>query len=291
VDPSTRDRARSHVLGISVDAFTMRQAVTQCTDAMESGSYLSIGVVNAAKIVAMRQDLRLRQAVGGCEMILADGQSVVWASRMLGAPLPERVAGIDLFQQLLAEAARRHSRVYFLGARPDVLAQMLDQVGRSFPGLSVAGARDGYFTASQESEVAAEIRSSGADLLFIGMSSPKKEMFLSRWGQATGASVVHGVGGSFDILAGITRRAPLWYQKYGLEWLYRVQQEPLRLSRRYLTTNAAFMVMLAREVIKGRIARRMALPRTTVPVPPPDTVLPTASLPSQVLYVTPGEGP
>jgi hypothetical protein len=116
-------------------------------------------------------------------------------------------------------------------------------------------------------------------------------MFLSRWGQATGASVVHGVGGSFDILAGITRRAPLWYQKYGLEWLYRVQQEPLRLSRRYLTTNAAFMVMLAREVIKGRIAGRMALPLATVPVPPPDTVLPTAPLPSQVLYVTPGEGP
>src|SRR6266581_3062408 len=99
VDLSTRERARPQVLGISVDAFTMTQAVTQCTDAMESGRYLSIGVVNAAKIVAMRQDPRLRQAVTGCEMILADGQSVVWASRMLGAPLPERVAGIDLFQQ------------------------------------------------------------------------------------------------------------------------------------------------------------------------------------------------
>jgi Glycosyl transferase WecG/TagA/CpsF family len=115
-------------------------------------------------------------------------------------------------------------------------------------------------------------------------------MFLSRWGQATGASVVHGVGGSFDILAGITQRAPLWYQKHGLEWLYRVRQEPLRLSRRYLTTNAAFMVMLAREVLACHPARR-ALLRATAPVPAPEGGLPAAPLPSQVLYVTPGEGP
>lgn len=284
---STRDRARPHVLGIALDAFTMTQAVTQCTDAMESGRYLSIGVVNAAKIVAMRQSLPLRQAVNGCEMILADGQSVVWASRMLRVPLPERVAGIDLFQELLAEAARRGSRVYFLGARPDVLAQMLDEIGRTFPSLLVAGARDGYFTAAQEPEVAAEIRRSGADLLFVGISSPKKELFLSRWGQATGASVVHGVGGSFDILAGITQRAPLWYQKHGLEWLYRVRQEPLRLSRRYLTTNASFMVMVAREVLRDRAIRRTALPRTGTPAMAEGPDLPAA----QMVYMTPGEGP
>jgi N-acetylglucosaminyldiphosphoundecaprenol N-acetyl-beta-D-mannosaminyltransferase len=275
------------VLGVSLDAFTMTQAVTRCTNAMETGKYLSIGVVNAAKIVAMRQDPRLRQAVSGCEMVLADGQSVVWASRMLRAPLPERVAGIDLFQELLAEASRRGSRVYFLGARPDVLAQMLDEVGRLFPGLSIAGARDGYFSADEEPAVAAEIRRSGADLLFVGMSSPKKELFLSRWGEATGASVVHGVGGSFDILAGITQRAPLWYQKHGLEWLYRVRQEPLRLSRRYVTTNASFMVMLAREVIRDRAARR----------PPPGTTPATATAADapaaqpQMVYLTPGEGP
>ena len=138
--------------------------------------------------------------------------------------------------------------------------------------------------------MAAEIRSSGADLLFVGMSSPKKEMFLSRWGQATGAAVVHGVGGSFDILAGITQRAPLWLQKRGLEWLYRVRQEPLRLSRRYLTTNAAFMVMLAREVLRNRAARRTA-PRALPPGPPQEAGLTAVALPSQALYVTPGEGP
>jgi N-acetylglucosaminyldiphosphoundecaprenol N-acetyl-beta-D-mannosaminyltransferase len=243
---------RRQVLGVRIDPLTMTQALEQCTDAVRRRQYLSIGVVNAAKIVAMRRDQRLKQAVGGCHLILADGQSVVWASRLLRVPLPERVAGIDLFQVLLAEAAQRGSRVFFLGARPDVLAEMLNRIGRSFPALQVAGARDGYFRAGQEAEVAAEIRACGADLLFVGMSSPKKELFLSRWGQATGASVVHGVGGSFDVLAGLTRRAPLWYRRYGLEWLYRAQQEPVRLGRRYLTTNTAFIALLAREMLRTR---------------------------------------
>jgi N-acetylglucosaminyldiphosphoundecaprenol N-acetyl-beta-D-mannosaminyltransferase len=296
MDVSIRDRAQARVLGISIDAFTMSQAVAQCTDTLENGGYLSIGVVNAAKIVAMRQDARLREAVSGCHMILADGQSVVWASRMLRAPLPERVTGIDLFQALLAEAAERGRRVYFLGARPDVLAQMLIEVGRRYPALSIAGARDGYFVSDEEPEVAAEIRNSGADLLFVGMSSPKKELFLGQWGEATGVRVVHGVGGSFDIVAGLTRRAPLWYQKHGLEWLYRARQEPLRLGKRYLTTNTSFIVMLAREMLRDRAPRRAVLSRPPQGTAPPGTApaadMPAALVPKQRTYTAPtGEGP
>jgi N-acetylglucosaminyldiphosphoundecaprenol N-acetyl-beta-D-mannosaminyltransferase len=276
VNLSTRDHERSHVLGIGIDAFTTAQAVGQCTEAMEHGRYLSVGVVNAAKIVAMRRDVRLKGAVSACQMILADGQSVVWASRMLRVPLPERVAGIDLFLELLAEAEQRGRRVYFLGARPDVLKQMLAEVGRQFPQLRIAGARDGYFTSEEEPEVAADVRRSGAALLFLGMSSPKKELFLSQWGEATGASVVHGVGGSFDVLAGVTKRAPLWYQKHGLEWFYRARQEPLRLGRRYLTTNASFIALLAREVIK-----RHAQPQPTSPETARNHEMPAVLVPSQ----------
>ena len=282
------DRLRRQVLGIPIDAFTMSQAVAQCTEAMEREGYLSIGVVNAAKIVAMRRDTQLEQAVTGCDMILADGQSVVWASRMLRAPLPERVAGIDLFLALLAEAAQRGSRVYFLGARPEVLAQMLDEVSRRFPALTVAGARDGYFQADEEPEVVAEIQRSGADLLFLGMSSPKKEVFVSRWGETTGVCVVHGVGGSFDVLAGLTKRAPVWYQKHGLEWLYRAQQEPLRLGRRYLTTNAAFILMVARQLVRDRAGNgptlsQMADPRTA------ETGEPATLATPQTTNAAPGE--
>jgi N-acetylglucosaminyldiphosphoundecaprenol N-acetyl-beta-D-mannosaminyltransferase len=247
------DPDRQHLFDLPVDPITLDQAVQRCVQAVEQRHYLPVGVINAAKIASMRRDRALRDAVTRCPMILADGQSVVWASRLLGAPLPERVAGIDLFERLLAVAARSGYRVFFLGARPDVLDGMLAEVARRYPRLTVAGARDGYYRSEQEAEVVAQIRSSDADLLFLGMSSPRKELFVAAHGEATGAPVVHGVGGSFDVLAGATRRAPQWYQRHGLEWLYRARQEPARLGRRYLVTNTAFMALVARELAVARL--------------------------------------
>src|ERR1700685_3759224 len=183
--PMDHDRAvprRQEGLGIGVDGPTMRGAVSRCTEAVERGAYLSVGVVNAAKVVAMRRDERLRDAVSGCCMVLADGQAGVWAGRLLGSPLPERVAGIDLFQELLGQAARRGYRVYLLGARPDVLPRTMAEAVRRYPGLIVAGASDGYFPADEASAVAAKIRRLGPDMVFLGMSSPRKELFLSEWG-------------------------------------------------------------------------------------------------------------
>jgi N-acetylglucosaminyldiphosphoundecaprenol N-acetyl-beta-D-mannosaminyltransferase len=261
MNPNMADLPGRELFGLRLDPLTMGQAVARCTDAIEHHEQLSIGVVNAAKIVTMRRDEQLRGAVAGSGMILADGQAVVWAGRVLGAPLPERVAGVDLFMELLAESARRGYRVYFLGARPDVLTRMMEEAGRRFPGLIVVGARDGYYQPGQEAEIAEEIRTSRADILFLGMSSPRKELFMGEWGPATKAHVLHGVGGSFNILAGETRRAPVWLQTHGLEWLYRAWQEPIRLGRRYLTTNLAFLALVARERIRrpgGRDGRAAA---------------------------------
>lgn len=238
---------RRSLFGIDVDALTMDQTVERCLAAVREGRRLEIGVVNAAKLVNMRRDPLLARAVAGCDLVLADGQAVVWAARVLRAPLPERVAGIDLFLRLLAEAETAGIPVYFLGARPEVLQEMLRRVAVRFPALQVAGHRDGYFDDSEQEAVARNIAESGAHLLFLGMTSPKKEVFTAAWGARTGARVVHGVGGSFDILAGVTRRAPESWQRRGLEWLYRALQEPRRLGRRYLTTNAAFVLMTARE--------------------------------------------
>jgi N-acetylglucosaminyldiphosphoundecaprenol N-acetyl-beta-D-mannosaminyltransferase len=242
--------ARKSLFGFELDPLTMDETVRRCLEAVHRGEQLEIGVVNAAKLVNMRRDERLAKAVTGCDLVLADGQAVVWASRVLRAPLPERVAGIDLFLRLLAEAESAGMSVYFLGARQEVLEQMLRRVADRFPRLTVAGSRNGYFDDSEQEAIAGAIADSGAQMLFLGMTSPKKEIFTAAYGARTGARVVHGVGGSFDILAGITKRAPVSWQRWGVEWLYRVLQEPRRLGRRYLTTNAAFLIMTAREFIR-----------------------------------------
>ncbi|MGW2650179.1 WecB/TagA/CpsF family glycosyltransferase [Streptomyces sp. NPDC001393] len=241
---------RRTLFGVELDPLTMDETVERCLEAVRDGRQLEIGVVNAAKLVHMRRDARLARAVSGCDLVLADGQAVVWAGRVLRAPLPERVAGIDLFLRLLTEAEKAGMPVYFLGAGQDVLEQMLRRVADRFPGLKVAGSRNGYFDDSQQEAIAQAIARSGAQLLFLGMTSPKKEIFTAAYGARTGARVVHGVGGSFDILAGVTKRAPASWQRWGLEWLYRALQEPRRLGRRYLTTNAAFLLMTARELIR-----------------------------------------
>ncbi|NNN28807.1 WecB/TagA/CpsF family glycosyltransferase [Streptomyces sp. S3(2020)] len=241
---------RRTLFGVELDPLTMDQTVARCLDAVREDRRLEVGVVNAAKLVNMRRDPRLAEAVSGCDLVVADGQAVVWAGRVLRAPLPERVAGIDLFLRLLAEAESAGMSVYFLGARQEVLEEMVRRVADRFPALKVAGSRNGYFEDSQQEDIADDIAHSGAQMLFLGMTSPKKEIFTAAHGARTGARVVHGVGGSFDILAGITKRAPAAWQRMGLEWLYRALQEPRRLGRRYLTTNAAFVLMTAREFIR-----------------------------------------
>ncbi|WP_143591461.1 WecB/TagA/CpsF family glycosyltransferase [Thermoactinospora rubra] len=240
------------VLGHRLHALTLAEAVSRCVTAVERRENLTIGVLNAAKIVKMRSDRELRESVSSCDLVLADGQSVVWASRLLRQPLPERVAGIDLFTELMAEGSERGYRAYFLGAENEVLERMLQTVRARYPGLVVAGARDGYFTDEEAGPVADEIAAAKPDLLFLGMTSPKKEIFLASYAHRIDVGVVHGVGGSFDVLGGRTRRAPLSWQRLGLEWLYRLLQEPRRLGPRYLSTNLAFVWMVAVELMGGR---------------------------------------
>jgi N-acetylglucosaminyldiphosphoundecaprenol N-acetyl-beta-D-mannosaminyltransferase len=242
------------LFGLRVDALTLDETVQRCIAAAEAGQPLEVGVINAAKVVKMGRDGELRAAVAGCDLIVADGQSVVWASKLLRTPLPERVAGIDLFQQLLVAAERKGLSVYFLGAREEVLAEMVRRMQTWYPKLRIAGSRDGYFGDDEAGEVADKVRASGASLLFLGMTSPKKEKFVATYGERTGASVVHGVGGSFDVFAGVVRRAPRAWQKAGLEWLYRAAQEPRRLGGRYLSTNAKFIRLVISEMVRTRRA-------------------------------------
>lgn len=235
------------MFGLKIDALTLDDVVWYCRRAVAQRQRLLIGVVNAAKVVNLRSDADLRESLLECDLVLADGQSVVWAGRVLHQRLPERVAGIDLFVRLLELADQENRSIYLLGAKPEVLARLAEVITGRYPGLRIVGRRDGYFSDEQGAEVAAEIRASGADMLFLGMVSPKKEIFLGRYGADLGVPVLHGVGGSFDVLAGVTARAPQLWQRAGMEWAYRLVQEPRRLWRRYLRTNTRFVVLLFQE--------------------------------------------
>ena len=243
------------LFGIPVAALTMSEAVAVVDRAIASRERLLVGVVNAAKVVNMRRDEQLRDAVLSSELILADGFAVVAAARMLGRPLPERVAGIDLMCAILEHGRSRGYRVFCLGATADVLGMAERAIAQRYPGVELVGRQHGYFTAGEEPRIAAAIRASRADILFVAMTSPRKEQFLAAWGPEIGVPVCHGVGGSFDVLAGKVRRAPESWQRLGLEWLYRVCQEPRRLWKRYLVTNSLFLGLLLKELCRGASTR------------------------------------
>jgi N-acetylglucosaminyldiphosphoundecaprenol N-acetyl-beta-D-mannosaminyltransferase len=246
---------RADILGCPIDRLGMAETLAAIERAIATGGYTQHMAINAAKLVAMKDDPKLCEIIDGCELVNADGQSVVWASRLLGDPLPERVAGIDLMVALLDLAESRGYRVYFLGARAAVLERAVNRLQERYPELRVAGARDGYFTDDEAADVCDEIRSSRADVLFVAMSSPRKEYFLGEFGPDLGVPFVMGVGGSIDVIAGITRRAPRAWQRLGLEWLYRLLQEPRRMFRRYAVTNTRFIVLVGLALLSSRASQ------------------------------------
>lgn len=245
---STETRDRAVVLNCAIDRLDMEQTLARCQEVIEQGLFAQQVSINAAKLVAMRHDAALRDVIDRCVLVNADGQSVVWASRLLGDPLPERVAGIDLVHGLIAMAAREGYGVYILGARRTVLETAVQRLRQQFPRLRIVGYRDGYFSDDKSPEVAADIRASGAQILFVAISSPRKENWLGEYGTTLNVPLVMGVGGSIDVVAGITRRAPRSWQRLGLEWLYRLLQEPRRMFRRYLVSNVRFSILVARGV-------------------------------------------
>jgi N-acetylglucosaminyldiphosphoundecaprenol N-acetyl-beta-D-mannosaminyltransferase len=236
------------LFGIPIHALTMAQTIAHCDQTIRLQRRLMIGVVNAAKVVNMRRTPILGQAVLQSDLVLADGMAIVWASRILRQPLPERVAGIDLFERLLQLANERNYSIYLLGATQDVMDRLLDRITTQYPKLRIAGSRNGYFDGAQAEQIALQIKELHPDMLFLGMTSPKKEIFLAQWAGLLDVAVCHGVGGSFDVLSGQVKRAPAVWQRLGLEWLYRVVQEPRRMWRRYLVTNSIFICLLLREI-------------------------------------------
>jgi N-acetylglucosaminyldiphosphoundecaprenol N-acetyl-beta-D-mannosaminyltransferase len=237
----------AHVPVHVVDTDAALVAIDRFID--EGGPHYNIAI-NAAKVVEYQQDPALREAIDDAHLLTADGQAVVWAARLLGQHLPARVAGADLMELLLEHAARRGYSVYLLGARDVVVQQCVDRAAVMFPSLKIAGYRNGYFKADEEPAVIAAIREAAPDILFLGFGTPAKEYFMHRRHRELGVPFVMGVGGTFDVFAGLTRRAPDWMQRAGLEWFYRTMQEPRRMWKRYLFGNSRFLWLVAKDLFR-----------------------------------------
>ncbi|HEY9439411.1 MAG TPA: WecB/TagA/CpsF family glycosyltransferase [Streptomyces sp.] len=231
------------VCGLPVHPLTLKESVASAEALIADGGPHQHVVLNAAKIVQAHDNPELARIIRSCSLINADGQSVVWAGRLLGSPLPERVAGIDFMLALWRSAARKGYRVYLLGAEPGVV-EATARIAAS-QGVEVVGYQDGYWDETQESHVVAAVREARPDILFLAVPSPRKEYFLARRQKDLGCALMVGVGGSFDVVAGVRSRAPRWMQRVGLEWFHRLIQEPRRMFLRYAVGNTRFVALTA----------------------------------------------
>lgn len=241
------------MMGCRIDNLSMEETLVRIEEFIRSGQPHQHVVVNVDKLVKASRDPDLRRIINECALVNADGMPVVWAARLLGKPLKERVAGIDLFEALMRRAGEKGWRVFLLGACEEVVAAVADTYRRRYPDLAIAGWRNGYWTVDEEAQVAAQVRASSADLLFVAISSPKKEQFLGRWQAEMRIPFAMGVGGTFDVAIGRVRRAPRWMRRAGLEWFYRFLQEPRRMFRRYFIDDMAFIWLFIKEAAGRKV--------------------------------------
>lgn len=235
------------MFGCEVASITMNETLDQIEKIIDTRTLTQHVVINAGKVVLMENDEKLRRIVAECPIINADGQSIVWASRFLGNPLPERVAGIDLMEELIKISSRKGYGIYFFGAKEEVVQDVISHYKKKYPDLKVCGYRNGYFKDSDIPQITRDMRESNADILFVAFSSPKKEYWLADNINEINIPFCMGVGGSFDVVSGTTKRAPRWMQKIGLEWFYRFLQEPKRMWKRYLVGNSRFILITLKE--------------------------------------------
>ncbi len=234
-----------------MDSVTMGETIAAIHNRVRRKLFTQHVVVNVAKLVNMQVNPELASSVRECDIVNIDGMGVVWGARILGQDVPERVAGVDLFDHLLQLAEQHSYPIYLLGGTDAVVQRTAQIVVQRYPALQLAGYNNGYFWGDEDRVVGA-IRNSGARLLFVAITSPKKENFINKWKHELGVDFVMGVGGTFDVVAGKVRRAPGWMQRSGLEWLYRVIQEPRRMWKRYLVTNTKFAFMVGKAYLHSR---------------------------------------
>lgn len=241
------DNQRITILNTVIDVLNMKETIELVEKYIKTKTPLHLMGVNADKINEVNQNDLMKKIVNSCGIINADGASVVLASKYLKKKLPERVAGIDLMQELVRLSAEKGHSVYLLGAKQDVVEQTKEVLLEKYNKLEIKGIHNGYFKEEDWKEISKELKKKKPDIVFVGITSPMKEYLIEFLQNDGNTCVFMGVGGSFDVISGNIPRAPKWMQKLNLEWLFRVIQEPKRLFKRYFVGNTVFIRNIIKE--------------------------------------------
>ena len=248
--------SRLRFLGSPVDSLSMDEALVRLQEFIESRSPHLVVAFNVPKLWRMQRDGRLRDIVEGADLILPE-QVITLASRWCGNRLKAYIGNDRLTQSFLPLAAKQGTRLFFLGTRPSSLSDMLDRLRQQYPGIVIAGSHHGYFTEKEAEQVAVEIRACQPQVLFVGMGTPKQEYWMAAYGRSLGVPVVIGVGGTLDVLAGVKLDCPSWIRKLGLEWIFRIVEEPRGKLRRYASALPWFVrALLVKGVLPHWFGRR-----------------------------------
>ena len=252
----THEIDRVPLFGCTFDRVTLDQAIQQVEDAIADRSSLTQSVgVNLDQLLKMQREPDFAKIILSCDQITADGQPIVWLSRVFKDPLPARVPSVDIMDALLPVAAEKGYKIFMLGAKEESVQSAANNIEREHPGIQIVGRQNGYFGVEDEPSIVERINESEADVLLIAISSPKKEEFVERNRAELQVPFVMGVGGAFDIRAGLTTRAPMWMRKTGVEWVWRFAQEPKRMGPRIID-DLKFSRYIVREWRHRRHARR-----------------------------------
>jgi N-acetylglucosaminyldiphosphoundecaprenol N-acetyl-beta-D-mannosaminyltransferase len=234
-------RNRIAILNVMIDVVTMKEAITAVKRFILQKKPHLIVTPNAEIVMMANEDKQLAHIINHADLVVPDGAGVVWAARYQGDNMPERVAGYDLVQNLLLEAVSEKYRIYMLGGALGIAEKAKKVAEERYPGVQIVGTRNGFFTEQDEPEIIKEIMACQPDVLLVALGVPRQEKWLYKYKEELKVPVAIGVGGTFDVMAGVAQRAPLWMQRANLEWLFRLLSEPKRAIR---------MLALPRFVIK-----------------------------------------
>ena len=224
-------RNKVDILGVNVDSLTMREAIDKVESFFEERKPVIVATANAEMLMRATHDEELKNILNAAELVVPDGAGTVWAAHHLGYEMPERVAGYDLAQELMKRAPAKNRRVYFFGSAPGVADKAKLKAEELYPGIQIVGTRNGYFKETDEPQIIADIKVAQPDLLLAALGVPKQEKWLAKYKDELNVPVSIGVGGTFDVMAGVMKRAPKWMQKAKLEWLFRAILQPKRAGR------------------------------------------------------------